>query len=519
MSSSHEEIERKYEAPADADVHPDLSELNHLTPDEHPDDQHLEATYFDTPGRALGANRVVVRRRRGGHDEGWHVKFALGDTRHEVHYDLLKTSSAMPAAVSSLLGGITLGEELAPIAELTTQRRRTVLRDDEGREVAEVCDDTVHSTDFSTGTERQWREWEVELLDETLGEKAQNKVFKKVEKVLKRAGATSSTATAKIARALGQDPAFDESAQIEIQESPQPAQSTPALTGAQKLISAALHEYLDDVPALDLGVHAGVEDSVHQLRIRLRGLRSILRGLRGIIDADTEKRLSEGLKASGGSLSPYRDLEVVREVLSESDQWERLTQVARDEISEVLVEEEAAALRSATTRLRSEEHLAVLTELRAVAAQPVLEAHAADWSGKKVAKAMLSALNERLVRRGGKVGDQGDPVMEEALEGLHDVRKAAKSLRYVIDTLSAESAVPKKKRDEVSSERHDAKKLQSQLGRTMDLKAAVDWLDHAARVFQRRKQDRYALGVLAGATAVHLEKSLDHGLDLVNELD
>lgn len=519
MSNTHQEIERKYEAPAQDEVNPDLGALKNLFPDEHPADQHLDATYFDTADRALARRRVVLRRRRGGHDEGWHVKFVLGKARHEVHADLLKSSDAMPAAIKNLVAGITLGDELEPIAHLATRRLRTIIRDDEGAEVAELCDDTVNSIDHATGIERAWREWEVEILDEFLGEKAQNKVFNKLEKALQRAGAQPSTSFAKIGRALGQDRDFDEAAGIQAPEPSEATEDSPKLTGAQKLISAVLNEYLDDIPALDLGVLAGVEDSVHQLRIRFRGLRSVLRGLRGVIDSETEKRLSEGLKTSGAILGEARDLEVVREVLIDHQGWERLTQVAQGHISDLLDEDEQAAVRASVTRLRTSEHLDLLSDLRAFARQPVVTEKASDWSSKKVAKAILATLTDRLARREDKAEDLDDPLVEEALEGLHDVRKAAKSLRYAIDTLDAESAVPKKRRKEVKADRREAKTLQSHLGRTMDLQVASQWLDHAARVFQRRDQDRYGVGVLAGEVGVNLEASLTDGLSLIHEMD
>lgn len=519
MSNTHQEIERKYEAPAEVEVNIDLGALKNLFPDDQPQDQHLDATYFDTAGRDLARHRVVLRRRRGGHDEGWHVKFVLGEARHEVHADLLKSSDAMPASMKNLLAGITLGEELQPVAHLATHRIRTIIRDEDGTEVAELCDDTVHSTDHATGTERTWREWEVEILDESLGEKAQNKIFTKLEKVLHRAGAHPSTSFAKIGRALDQDRDFDEAAGIQRPEAPEAKKDSPKLTGAQKVISAALHEYLDDIPALDLGVHAGVDDSIHQLRIRIRGLRSVLRGLRGVIDPEIEKRLNEELKASGAVLGEARDLEVVREVLTEGHGWERLTQVAQGHVSDLLAEDEQAAVRASITRLRTTEHLELLGELRAFARQPVMAEKASEWSGKKVAKAILSTLTKRLSHREGKAEGLEDPLVEEALEGIHDVRKAAKSLRYAIDTLDAESAVPKKRRHDVKADRREAKTLQSHLGRTMDLEAAGRWLDHAARVFQRRDLDRYGIGLLSGELSVSLEASLADSLNLVHEMD
>ena len=124
----------------------------------------------------------------------------------------------------------------ARLSKWATRRTRTAVLDEDGREVAEFADDVVRSVDHRTGQERTWREWEVELTDPELSEKRQEKIFKRVRKVLKEAGASRSTAVAKIARALGQDAAFDEKAGIA--SAPEPSESEEQqLTGGQRLVA------------------------------------------------------------------------------------------------------------------------------------------------------------------------------------------------------------------------------------------------------------------------------------------
>ncbi|WP_129657710.1 CYTH and CHAD domain-containing protein [Rothia uropygialis] len=519
MSTTHLEIERKYEAPADGGLTPDLSGLQRLTAEAEPQIQELDATYFDTDSRDLAREKVVLRRRRGGHDEGWHIKFVLGEGRQEVHFGLLKDENAMPAAVKDVLSGITVGENLNPTARLATRRERTILRDRDGQEIAELCDDSVRSTDYATGIQRAWREWEVELLAEGLSPEAQAEVFEEVEEVLERIGATSSSSVAKISRALGQDPEFDADAGITASRNCREGAGGPHLSGSQSLISAVIHEFLDDVPALDLGVRVGVSDSVHQLRIRFRGIRSVLRGLRGVIDRDAEKSLADGIKTTGVALSDARDLEVVREILSAQDGWNRLTTVAHQQLSALLDEDEEAALRAAKSRLSSAEHLALMKDLREFARQPRLNDVASGWGSKKVVTRMLDTLSDRLYKRSGRVRELDDPMTGEVLENLHDVRKAAKSLRYAIESLSAESAVPKKRVKQATSERKRSKKIQSQLGEILDLNATREWLERAARVFQRRDLDRYAVGLLAGEIDTRLKQALAKGIVKVRHIN
>ncbi|SQC29650.1 CHAD domain [Rothia kristinae] len=51
---------------------------------------------------------------------------------------------------------------------------------------------------------------------------------------------------------------------------------------------------LADLRILDVAVRAGVEDSVHQMRIRLRTMRSILRALRGGLDPSSTRPSRRG---------------------------------------------------------------------------------------------------------------------------------------------------------------------------------------------------------------------------------
>ena len=45
---------------------------------------HLVAVYYDTDALDLAANRITLRRRTGGKDDGWHLKLPDGADRREV---------------------------------------------------------------------------------------------------------------------------------------------------------------------------------------------------------------------------------------------------------------------------------------------------------------------------------------------------------------------------------------------------------------------------------------------------
>ena len=52
----------------------DWSGLEGYTVSSDPVEHRMEAVYYDTEDLALGRRLVALRRRRGGADDGWHVK-------------------------------------------------------------------------------------------------------------------------------------------------------------------------------------------------------------------------------------------------------------------------------------------------------------------------------------------------------------------------------------------------------------------------------------------------------------
>lgn len=208
MPAHHVEVERKYEVLSGVQAQPDFSRLAGFSVGT-PEQYELDATYYDTENQDLSRVRVAVRRRYGGHDEGWHIKFddAQGN-RHEVSFDSLDNREQIPEALTRCLQSVTSGRALVPAVSLATTRVRTVLSDAKGQPVAEICDDRVRAHDYRTDITRQWQEWEVELLDaeHELAEKA----FAEVEHVLYASGAVASQSSAKIARAMGHDREFEQ---------------------------------------------------------------------------------------------------------------------------------------------------------------------------------------------------------------------------------------------------------------------------------------------------------------------
>lgn len=204
MVTQQVEIERKYDVAGQRTPKLKLHKLEHFTVGE-PVEHEMSATYYDTAELALAHAKVAVRRRAGGSDDGWHVKYQAGHVRGELHYEPLKTSAQrIPAALRKVLTGLTLGEDLTPVATINTHRTVYPVLGEDGQ-YAELCLDTVSARDERGGVTREWSECEVELTRDDLTQKQARTVFEAVEAVLYAAGAAPSSSVAKIARALGQD--------------------------------------------------------------------------------------------------------------------------------------------------------------------------------------------------------------------------------------------------------------------------------------------------------------------------
>ena len=88
MAPNANETEAKYDAPASVAL-PGLDDLPQVAGTSGPDKEQLEAEYYDTGDLRLIRAGITLRRRRGGHDAGWHLKLPVGpDTRREIRLPL-----------------------------------------------------------------------------------------------------------------------------------------------------------------------------------------------------------------------------------------------------------------------------------------------------------------------------------------------------------------------------------------------------------------------------------------------
>jgi inorganic triphosphatase YgiF len=200
----HLETEQKYDADAGF-VLPRFGGLPELGGKRvaEPKRYYLSATYFDTEDLHLNRNKVTLRRRVGGPDEGWHLKLPVRkDTRQEIHAPLDEgTAGSVPARLAGQVGDMLGGERLRPVAILDTERTVLTLAAQSGQPLLEVADDRVTATRFGSGEDEPltWREIEVEALSD---HPAVAPLAEAVGKMLVQAGARVSSSGSKLARVL-----------------------------------------------------------------------------------------------------------------------------------------------------------------------------------------------------------------------------------------------------------------------------------------------------------------------------
>ncbi|UNK72090.1 CYTH domain-containing protein [Microbacterium sp. H1-D42] len=200
------EVERKYDADADTTL-PTWDDLPGVSAVSAGELRELDARYFDTADHALAQHGVALRRRTGGPDAGWHIKGPRqGDGRLELGWPL-DEDGRMPEAVAAVVAQWT-DAPLLPLARI--ENSRTAFHLFHGDQVlAEFVDDHVRATDLrsgspSSGTRREWREWEMELGPAAPASDADREAFfAAVERAVLAAGGRQPSSGSKLARALG----------------------------------------------------------------------------------------------------------------------------------------------------------------------------------------------------------------------------------------------------------------------------------------------------------------------------
>jgi len=422
-SSRHLEVERKFDV-LESTVSPSFEGIAVVARVESFPTQSLDATYFDTPAHDLARNKVTLRRRTGGHDAGWHLKLPSGpDARTEIRSPLGTSgggpADAVPADLRDVVLAIVRDRPLAPVARITTERESRVLYGADGAALAEFSDDQV--TAWSIGSvgpdgapeQQEWREWELELAeDAATGGTADAELLNRLSGRLFDAGAVPAGHGSKLARVLGA-------------AAPQPAAAQP-----EEPLRRALVEQIGQLLVWDRAVRADAADSVHQMRVTTRKIRSLLRDYQESFGLPEESWILDELRELAAVLGVARDAEVLAQRYDAALDL-LAPELVRGPVRERLVEgarrRYQTGLRRSLAAMRSQRYFRVLDALDAlVALEP------ATVPGEERPPVTIDSAYRKVRKAAKAARADGDSNV-----ALHLIRKRAKRLRYTAAATAA----------------------------------------------------------------------------------
>ncbi|MGW2698882.1 CYTH and CHAD domain-containing protein [Streptomyces sp. NPDC001340] len=473
MADAKREIERKYES--DDSGLPDLTGVGGVADVLDKGLVELDATYYDTADERLAAAALTLRRRTGGSDAGWHLKFPVAPgVRDEIRAPL---SDTVPDEIAALVRSRVRHTELVPLVRLRSARDVRHLVDADGALLAEASVDAVTAERLSgAGGTAQWTEIEVELADD--GDPA---FLDKVEKRLRKAGVRPSKAPSKLARALEQT------------GGPRPGsgrRAKPVTAGDHVL--AYVREQREAILGYDPGVRRDVPDSVHQMRVATRRMRSTFRTFGTVLDRTVTDPIADELKWLAGELGVGRDQEVLAErliTLLDTLPPALVTGPVHERLTTWATAKHDSARGHVVGILDSDRYLALLDTLDALLADPPLGKKAAGKPEKVIAEAVRKDL-AKVSRLVTEALDQ--PPGEQRDTAIHEARKKAKRTRYAGEAAIEALGGPAR------SLAKSMKSLTSLLGEHQDSVMARQTLRELSAVAHAAGESAFTYGLLYG---------------------
>lgn len=496
--SRHLEVERKFDV-VESTVSPSFEGIAAVAHVEKSPAQTLDATYFDTPIHDLARNKITLRRRTGGSDAGWHLKLPSGpDARTEVRLplDASDASDTVPNELTDVVLAIVRDRPLQPVARITTRRESQVLYDAAGTALAEFSNDHVTawstrgSEDTDAPTEQEWREWELELLESsglsngTAGVELLNRLSNR----LLDAGAAPAGHGSKLARVLGTPPNG----------------ATPSGDPLQRAIAEQVRELV----VWDRAVRADAYDSIHQMRVTTRKLRSLLRDYQESFGLPEDGWVLDELRELAGILGVARDAEVLAERY-ERDLDGLAPELVRGPVRERLVggaqRRYQTGLRRSLIAMRSQRYFRLLDSLDLIAAETPGGIATAEEQAPVTIEAAYKKVR-KAQRAAAEVDREHPDDHHQRDEALHRIRKRAKRLRY---TASATGAA------KVSEQ---AKAVQSLLGDHQDSVVSREHLRQEAEIAHAAGENTFTYGLLYQREADLADRCRDELDDTLRKL-
>lgn len=522
------EVELKFEVSPEASA-PLLGAVEHVVSVEPEQVHHLSAVYYDTDDLRLSRAKIALRRRTGGKDEGWHIKMPGQGGRVEIQAPLDASTSPdndqVPEELMGAIRHLVRVKPLQPIARVDNERHEVVGLGVDGEPVAELCDDHVTSWSYLPGgVEKSWREWEVEVTSHAQELGIAEAVLRSARGIIEAAGGRVSDSPSKLVMALG-----DSVANVKI---PEPVATLDKDNPAAAVL-AALKRNRDKLLDYDPRVRRDEFDSVHQMRVATRELRSHMQTFEGILTGEKYLSLEEHLKQLAGILGQARDAEVIaarfKELLT-LDEASVLDDATRAHLEGDMQRQYELAHRRVVRTLDDPRYWQMLDDLDDILANPPLAEQSVDdadthdtgtpatgaaaadatdatdavqpankakpaqkRSPEEILLAHLKTAFKKLHARHelatAGLGDS-ELSLHAKEERFHDIRKAAKKLRYSAEAVGDATSLNTKKLYQA------CKQMQEVLGDFQDAVTARDKVTHFAEAARRAGEDTFGYGVV-----------------------
>ncbi|WP_051866909.1 CHAD domain-containing protein [Corynebacterium atypicum] len=525
-TSAFLEVEQTYAAQQHTEV-PDLTRIAEVDLSGDPADFHLFAIYFDTEDLRLTREKITLRRRTGGHDDGWHLKLPSTDGRMEISAPLAATvpdtgaeSDAVypepqpPQELVDRVRAIVRNHRLVPVAEVANHRSEIELLGPDRHPVAHFCDDRVDARALLTGEDTSWREWELELTADTAGTALGAAVMQSATEIFAAAGAKLSDSPSKLVRALGSS----------LGSAPHPpapqgfsdtAQSDPCAR-----ILAELAESRRTLLAADPGARTGRTRAIRQMLHATRQVRHLIYLYASLfVDADSPAAADERLDRLVSAAAKLAYLARVLEEADDTHDVDRRLRALFDADRTGLVAKSTAELLTGASRtqltrararlqrtLASAEYLAVLDDLDSVLVEPPFPSHAEQ---RKVGGVIVREVKRAFIDYRNERRTTSDLMAHP--QATH--RDLATSFKHMLVTAQALATIAELA-DRLTEYRsgklaRQADKLAAELHQAVISDATCALIMQRARQARRHGQDTFGFGVLYQAESSHFTQITD----------
>lgn len=195
-------------------------------------------------------------------------------------------------------------------------------------------------------------------------------------------------------------------------------------------------------------------ENVHQYRVAMRRMRSLLKFIKPVIDEESYDELNELLKNQGKSLNPIRDLDVFIEKI---DETAREYPGLLDNYVDVFHFLHERRLKKVKEQA-GEENMAASNDMLGQVKEKIgrLSLHLEDES-------YVDFVKERFDKKRSQLKEEYEEAEEADYEYIHEKRKLAKQVRYTAD--GYRKVLPKKKAQKASKL---AEEIQEEFGVVTD---------------------------------------------------